>query len=128
MSLPLHFAYYRESGTPATNSVMFIFADIQPTGLTITVNGTAYAFGVDFNGQNPCLAARNFAALINADPSLYGSEHTNNQPIGPCYAVYYGPLVRLIACFPGIGGNSLTFATNQASAVIIGNATFTGGF
>ena len=118
---------YRSDGHPATASVL-VHASVKPVvGNTITIQGVVYTFGTDFVGEEPMIVARSLVAAINADPNTDLNALPNTQPVKNYYAIFYGRLVRLIATFPGTGGNAMTLATNNAAAFIISGATFTGG-
>lgn len=144
------------TGTPATGTITFNERPAPAAGDTITVNGVAYTLGAALGVVNGFfsayasyglnntvgagnaalsglhykahIAARSFAAAINAFPDLLGDEHTANNPVASgCVAITYGTLVRLFAINPGTGANTLTLATSNAVAFTLSGATLAGG-
>lgn len=134
-------SHYMTNGRPATGLVTINRVPVGAgAGLTVTLDGTAYVWSppgtstaptsLSFTGDTPQKMVQSLVAAINADPSRYGVDHWNNQPIKSIWAVYYGTSIRLIASEGGTGGNSLNISittTTDAYSASISGATLANG-
>lgn len=118
--------YYRgTSGSQAFGKVTV--KGVPAAGATVTIGGTAFTYGTTFWGDNPNKIAASLTAAICADRATYGSLHAATQVIRDFFAVFLGPIVEVIACAPGSGGNSITLATSDSTNFVLSGATLVAG-
>jgi hypothetical protein len=116
---------YRSDGHPATASITV--AKMPTAGDTVTIQGIVYAYRTNFVGIDELEVAKSLVATINAEPNSNLNPVPENQPVRNYYAIFYGRVVRLVATFPGVGGNAMTLTTTNATAFVLSGAVFAGG-
>lgn len=117
--------YYRPYGQPAVGSITVI---AKPAATpNVVVAGVTYTFGTHFWGDRPAAIAESLTAAINSSRGSYGYSHRMATPIRDVFAVFFGPVVTVIATMPGLAGNVLGLTTTDATSFTLSGATLAGG-
>lgn len=121
--------FYMAFGRPSTASV--IFKPVVAVGNTLTINGTAYTYGTNWGPPqggpySTTTSVRELSNLINGQ-----DQDSRGSMLGAPHATVFsraaGDTLLLFAREPGTNGNSLTLATNNASAFTLSGGSFSGG-
>lgn len=110
---------YRPFGEPAFGNIVVL--NTGQVGDTVTIDGDVYTFGGvsgnAFFGTDPLRTAQSLCAAIQSNLAL-SHQNVAKTPIRPYTAYYYQNTVVVVACAPGVAGNTLAMSTNN-------NATYT---
>ncbi|MBX7157232.1 MAG: hypothetical protein K1X66_02430 [Verrucomicrobiae bacterium] len=116
--------YYRALGEPATGTIKML--NIKPSlGDTVTIDGTVFTYGTDFNGDSEVQRARQLTVAVNADRNELSIVNALANPIKKFYAIYIGNTVYLIASVPGTDYNGTVISTSNTDSFSVTN--FSGG-